>query len=97
MSPLVHLASAALLQRIPQWHFQQLCNVDVLPLGFHLHQADVHLETKNDGQNNPTGTGVAYVQFSSPDSAEDARSSRHKQSMGARYIECMTLIAGMLL
>lgn len=101
MGPLVHLGSAALLQRTRQYHFQQLCKdsncVDALPLGFHLRQADVHLERKNDGQDHPTGTGVAYVQFSSPDTAEDARSSRHKQSMGARYIECMTLVAGMLL
>lgn len=70
--------------------------MDAHPLGFHLSQDDVHLETRNDKQENSPGTGVAYVQFSSPDTAEEARNSKHKQSMGARYIECMTLISGML-
>ena len=70
--------------------------MDALPLGFRLSQDDVHLETRNDRQENPTGTGVAYVQFSSPDTADQARNSKHKQSMGARYIECMTLTSGML-
>lgn len=67
-----------------------------LPSGFNLSPADVHLESRHDRQGNPTGTGVAYVQFSSPDVAESARSSKHKQTMGTRYIECMTWVAGML-
>ena len=63
--------------------------------GFHLSAQDVHLETRDDRQGNPTGTGVAYVQFPSPDLAEDARHVKHKQMMGARYVECMTFITGM--
>ena len=70
--------------------------MDAVPVGFHLSQDDVHLETRHDRQENPTGTGVAYVQFSNPDTAEDARNSKHKQTMGTRYIECMTLNSGML-
>ena len=43
-----------------------------------------------------TGTGIAYVQFSSPEEAERARHSRHKQMMGPRYIECMVFVPGQL-
>ena len=70
--------------------------MDALPVGFHLSQDNVHLETMIDSQDNPRGTGVAYIQFSSSDTAEGARKSKHKQSMGTRYIECMTLTSGPL-
>ena len=55
---------------------------------------DVHLETRHDRQGKQTGTGLAYVQFSSPDYADEARHTKHKQMMGTRYVECMTFIAG---
>lgn len=68
-----------------------------LPLGFHLSEADVHVESRQDRLGSAAGTGVAYVQFGSPAIAEHARTSKHKQTMGTRYIECMTWISGMLL
>ena len=55
----------------------------------------MHLEVRHDRQGKETGTGLAYVQFSSPDYADEARHTKHKQLMGTRYIECMTFIAGM--
>lgn len=63
--------------------------------GFQLRPEDVHLETRHDRQGKETGTGLAFVQFSSPDHADEARHTKHKQMMGTRYIECMTFIAGM--
>ena len=78
------------------WGCPDSIYMDALPVGFHLSQDNVHLEIVNDSQDNPRGTGVAYIQFSSSDTAEEARKSKHKQSMGTRYIECMTLTSGPL-
>lgn len=39
------------------------------------------------------GTGVAYVRFQNPGEAEKARKERHRQQMGARYIECLPFTA----
>ena len=57
---------------------------------------NVHLELRDDRQGRQAGTGVAYVRFTSPEVAEQARHSRHKQMMGIRYIECMISTPGML-
>ncbi|DBA74130.1 TPA: hypothetical protein ACH3X1_010935 [Trebouxia sp. C0004] len=62
--------------------------------GFHLNTDSIHLETKDDRQGNLTGTGIAYVQFAHPAEAEQARQNKHKQMMGARYIECMIFVTG---
>ncbi|DBA83248.1 TPA: hypothetical protein ACH3X2_006755 [Trebouxia sp. C0005] len=62
--------------------------------GFHLNTDSIHLETKDDGQGNLTGTGLAYVQFAHPAQAEQARQNKHKQMMGTRYIECMIFVPG---
>ena len=96
VSPQEHTL-AAMYKTVTLPAAMQPCTESVaLPLGFHLRQDDVHLETRHDRQDNPTGTGVAYVQFGSPDTAEEARNNKHKQTMGTRYIECMTLNSGML-
>ena len=49
--------------------------------------------TKPDKEGNPVGTGVAYVRFASPTEADRARKERHRQQMGARYIECLPFTA----
>ena len=49
--------------------------------------------TKPDKDGAQVGTGVAYVRFSSPNEAERARKERHRQQMGARYIECLPFTA----
>lgn len=64
------------------------------PAGFQVEPRDVHLETRNDHPGQRTGTGIAYVQFASPEEAERARHSRHKQMLGPRYIECMVFVPG---
>ena len=49
--------------------------------------------TKPDKEGTPVGTGVAYVRFTSPTEADRARKERHRQQMGARYIECLPFTA----
>ncbi len=49
--------------------------------------------TKPDKDGAQVGTGVAYVRFTSPNEAERARKERHRQQMGARYIECLPFTA----
>ena len=68
----------------------------ILLPGFQVCPDGVRLEVRDDRQGRQTGTGVAYVQFSSPEAAEQARHSKHKQMMGTRYIECMISTPGML-
>ena len=49
--------------------------------------------TKPDKEGTPVGMGVAYVRFTSPSEADRARKERHRQQMGARYIECLPFTA----
>ncbi len=49
--------------------------------------------TKPDKEGAATGTGVAYVRFANPGEAERARKERHRERMGARYIECLPFTA----
>lgn len=51
----------------------------------------VHIATRIGRDGNEQGTGIAYVQFSSPEEAEVARNKKHHRSMGPRYIECHTV------
>ena len=62
--------------------------------GFPVDPYNVHVETKDDKQGHRSGTGMAYVHFASPEEAERARQTKHKQMMGARYIECMIFFPG---
>lgn len=66
----------------------------VMLSGFHLNIDSIHLETEDDRQGNLTGTGLAYVHFAHPAEAEQARQNKHKQMMGALYIECMIFVPG---
>ena len=59
--------------------------------GFHLNIDSIHLETKDDGQGNLTGTGSEFAHSAE---AEQARQNKHKQLMGTLYIECMIFVPG---
>ncbi len=61
--------------------------------GYGLAHDGIQVVTKPDKDGTQVGTGVAYVRFTSPDEAERARKERHRQPMGARYIECLPFTA----
>ncbi|CAK0735830.1 hypothetical protein CVIRNUC_000646 [Coccomyxa viridis] len=61
--------------------------------GYSLAQDGIQVVTKPDKEGTPVGTGVAYVRFTSPSEADRARKERHRQQMGARYIECLPFTA----
>eukprot|EP00884_Botryococcus_braunii_P014270 jgi/Botrbrau1/22844/Bobra.0065s0003.1 len=58
--------------------------------GFNLNDSSIHVVPKHDRtKSTPQCSGIAYVQFESPDVAKQAREAKDRQTMGSRYVECM--------
>ena len=57
---------------------------------FHVTPQDVYLKFRADRHGRQQYTGIAYVWFAGPHIAKQVRISKHRQRMGARYIECFT-------